>query len=105
MLGDALGYGYRLSSKGVKFLIALVMTVGAIIAIIFGKQLPLQLIVMAQSVTIFIVPVIGIALLTIANDEKIMGPLKNNMYQKIMGIIGLLLVLFLAAYNAKSLFF
>jgi len=104
LLGDALGYGYQLNNKVVKILIATVMVIGAFVAVIFGK-LPLQLIVLAQSVTIFIVPVIGITLFVIANDEKIMGPLKNNMVQKIMGIVGLALVLFLAVYNAKELFF
>lgn len=105
LLGDALGYGYQLSNKAVKLLIALVMVIGAVVAISFGKQLPLHLIVMAQSVTIFIVPLIGIVLYVIGNDEKIMGPLKNNRTQKIMGMVGLLLVVILAIYNAKNLFF
>lgn len=105
LLGDALGYGYQLSNKAVKLLIALVMVIGAVVAISFGKQLPLHLIVMAQSVTIFIVPLIGIVLYVIGNDEKIMGPLKNNRTQKIMGMVGLLLVVLLAIYNAKNLFF
>lgn len=104
LLGDALGYGYQLNNKVVKILIATVMVIGALVAVIFGK-LPLQLIVLAQSVTIFIVPVIGITLFVIANDEKIMGKLKNNLVQKIMGMVGLALVLFLAVYNAKELFF
>lgn len=105
LLGDALGYGYQLSNKAVKLLIALVMVIGAVVAISFGKQLPLHLIVMAQSVTIFIVPLIGIVLYVIGNNEKIMGPLKNNRTQKIMGMVGLLLVVILAIYNAKNLFF
>lgn len=105
LLGDALGFGYKLSNKKVKLLIALVMTIGATIAIIFGKTLPLHVIVMAQSVTIFIVPLIGIAIYTIANDEKIMGHLKNNRVQKIMGLVGLLVVIGLAIYNIKNIFF
>lgn len=105
LLGDALGYGYRLNSKAIKILIALVMIIGAVMAIILGKTLPLKLIVLAQSITIFIVPFIGFALYAIANDEKIMGPLKNNPAQKIMGMLGLALIIFLAVYNAKQLFF
>jgi len=104
LLGDSLGYGYQLSNKIVRMLIALVMVVGAMVAIIFGK-LPLQLIVLAQSVTIFIVPLIGITLYIIANDEKIMGSLKNNRVQIVMGIAGIALVFFLAIYNVKELFF
>ncbi|OQY95250.1 MAG: manganese transporter [Sphingobacteriales bacterium UTBCD1] len=104
LLGDSLGYGYQLNNKVIKGLIALVMIIGASIAIIFGK-LPLNLIVLAQSVTIFIVPIVGIALFTIANDEKVMGSLKNNLIQKIMGTVGLALIIFLAIFNARDLFF
>ncbi|MDB5261034.1 MAG: natural resistance-associated macrophage protein [Adhaeribacter sp.] len=103
LLGDALGYGYQLTSKKVRFLIALVMIFGAAIAIIFGK-LPLELIVFAQSVTIFLVPFIGIALYAVANDAKIMGPLVNSLMVKIMGALGLLILVVLAASNVNELF-
>lgn len=104
LMGDALGYGYRLNNKVVKYLIAVVMGIGASIAIAFGK-LPLKLIVVAQSVTIFIVPFIGIALYAIANDEQIMGSQKNTPLQKIMTGIGLTIIIFLALFNIKNLFF
>lgn len=103
LLGDGLGYGSDLSSKIIRILIALVMIIGAIVALLFGK-LPLELIVMAQSVTIFLVPFIGYAMYAIANDEKIMGEKKNSLFVKITGGIGLLLVVFLAISNAYDLF-
>lgn len=103
LLGDALGFGSDFSSKATRFFIALVMVVGAIIAMVFG-QTPLELIVFAQSVTIFIVPFIGIAMYLIANDKKIMGPAKNSAFVKVSGAIGLLIVLFLAALNFRDLF-
>jgi len=104
LLGDAFGYGYALSNKTVKILIALVMIIGASIAIVFGK-LPLQLIVLAQSITIFIVPFVGIALYLIANDEKIMGPFKNSRYYQFAGAAGLGVIIFLAIMNIKEMFF
>jgi len=103
LLGDALGYGSQLSDKTVRFFIALVMIFGAIIAIVFGK-LPLELIVLAQSVTIFLVPFIGIAMYIIANDEAIMGELKNRPFTKIFGAIGLILTIGLAISNVYDLF-
>lgn len=103
LLGDALGYGSDLSSKFTRALIALVMIVGAAVALIFGK-LPLELIIMAQSVTIFLVPFIGYAIFVIANDEKIMGDKKNSLFVKISGGIGLLLVVALAISNGYNLF-
>lgn len=104
LLGDALGYGSSLHAKPVKILIALVMIIGATIAILFGK-LPLQLIVFAQSITIFLVPFIGIALYAIANDAGIMGAQKNSVVVKVFGGLGLLLIITLALSNVKELFF
>ncbi|MFA4869617.1 MAG: Nramp family divalent metal transporter [Pedobacter sp.] len=103
LLGDALGKGSQLNSKPVKLLIALVMIFGAAIAIKFGK-LPLELIVFAQSVTIFLVPFIGIAMYAISNDRKIMGKEVNTWFTKILAALGLLILLFLALSNIKELF-
>lgn len=102
LLGDALGFGGQLNSKAVRGLIALIMIIGATIAVMFGK-LPLELIVLAQAVTIFVVPVIGIALYLLANDRKIMGDLKNNLFSNIAGAIGLLIMIGLAISNAQML--
>lgn len=98
LLGDALGYGSNLSNKAVKMFIALVMIVGAAVAIQFGK-LPLELIVLAQSVTIFLVPFIGIALYLIGNSEEVMGDKKNNKSSKIFGALGLVVIIVLAISN------
>lgn len=101
LLADSLGKGSNLNAAPVKMLIALVMVTGATIAIVFGK-LPLQLIVFAQSITIFIVPFIGIAMYSIANDEKIMGAHKNSMFMKVAGFIGLTIIIILALINLKD---
>jgi Mn2+/Fe2+ NRAMP family transporter len=103
LLGDSLGYGSKLSSKVVRLLIALVMVCGASISIIFGK-LPLELIIFAQSVTIFLVPIIGIAMFSIANDKKMMGKYVNSSFARIGGAIGLILLSSLAVWNFYELF-
>ena len=95
LLGDALGYGSNLNNKSVKLLIALVMIVGAAVAIKFGK-LPLELIVLAQSITIFLVPFTGIALFLIANDRSVMGNMVNKPLTKVFGVLGLLVIIGLA---------
>lgn len=102
MLGDALGLKGNLNNKYVKMLIAVVMIFGAIISLLFS-HLPLELIVLAQSVTIFLVPFTGIAIYWIANSGDIMGEHKNNMFQKIVGLLGILLVIGLAVINFKVL--
>lgn len=104
LIGDAFGFGAKLDSKAVRLFIAAVMIIGAFIAIKFGR-LPLELIVFAQSVTIFLVPFIGITIYAISNDEKIMGKAKNSMFTRIAGFLGLLMLVFLAVSNVKELFF
>lgn len=104
LLGDALGIGSKLNNVKVKGLIALVMIAGAAIALAFGK-LPLELIIFAQSVTIFLVPLIGFAMYAVANDPAIMGKQVNNLFYKVAGAIGLLLLTGLAVWNFYQLVF
>ena len=104
LLSDALGFGSNFNSIKTKAMIALVMVTGATIAIIFGDA-PLELIVFAQSITIFIVPLIGIAMFLIANDKKYMGDNKIKPFLKISGFIGLLIVVLLAGINFVNIYF
>lgn len=104
LMGDALGFGSSFSSKKIRGLIALVMIVGAIIAILFGN-LPIQLMIFAQSITILVVPFIGIALYLIANDQSIMKHLTNSMQVKVFGAIGLLILIGLAIRNLQTMLF
>lgn len=103
-MSDAFGYGSSFNSKVVRALIALIMIIGAAIAIIFGS-LPIQLMIFAQSITIFVVPFIGIALYLIANDAGIMGTLKNSPRSNIFAGLGLVVLIGLAIKNIQSLFF
>jgi manganese transport protein len=103
LLGDALGFGHQLSSKPIRGLIALVMVCGASISLIFGK-LPLELIIFAQRVTIFLVPFIGLALYAVANDSNLMGQKVNTPFATISGAIGLILLAGLAVWNFNELF-
>ncbi|WP_020528242.1 Nramp family divalent metal transporter [Flexithrix dorotheae] len=103
LFADAFSLGNRLDNKNVKLLIMLVMVVGAVIALSFGK-LPLELIIFAQAITIVLAPMIAVALLLIANDQNIMGEQKNNITQNITCSLGLLLLLFLAGNHIYFLF-
>lgn len=103
MLGDALGFSSSLNSKKVKLLISLVMILGSTVAITFGR-LPLELIVLAQSVTIFLVPFIGIAIFVIASSKSIMGQYANNLFYKIAGMLGLGVIFILMISNVYDMF-
>lgn len=103
LLGDALGFGSSLSNKKVKVLISIVMLLGCIVAVSFGR-LPLELIVLAQSVTIFLVPFIGISILVIANSKKVMGDKANSTFYKIAGFLGLVVIFTLMISNVYDMF-
>jgi len=103
LLGDALGFTSSLSSKKVKGLISVVMILGCLVAVSFGK-LPLELIVLAQSITIFLVPFIGISILVIANNKKVMGVHVNNQFYKIVGFLGLAVIFILMFSNIYDMF-
>ncbi|MEX2512042.1 MAG: Nramp family divalent metal transporter [Cyclobacteriaceae bacterium] len=103
LFADALGLGRDLNTKPVKLLITLIIILGATVALLFGR-LPLELIVFAQGVTIFVVPFIGIGLFVIANNVSLMGNLANGKGTKVIGILGVLVLVLLALGNIKNLF-
>jgi manganese transport protein len=104
LLADSLGYGSSMDSPKAKSFIALIIIIGAAIAILFG-HIPLELIVFAQSITVLIVPLIGIALFAVSNDASIMGKYKNSQAVNIAAIAGMMLVFILAGLNIQQLFF
>lgn len=103
LMSDALGFGSSIDSNKTKILIATVMIIGAIIAVLFGSA-PLELIVFAQSITIFIVPIIGISMFLIANDKKVMKTNKIGLFLKVSGFLGLCIILILAVLNFIDIF-
>lgn len=103
LLADGLGLGHQLSSLKVKISIIAVMVFGSSIALIFNGN-PVNLITFAQGVTIFVVPFIAVAILFIANSKEIMGDLKNKLLSNTLGVIGLLLLIYLAFNNFKNIF-
>lgn len=103
LLGDTFGFGNNLNNKVVKAFIILVMLIGAFVAITFGKA-PLELIVFAQRITIFLVPFIGIIMFLIANDPVIMKDQVNKTTTKIWAALGLIVLITLAFSNLYNLF-
>ncbi len=104
LLSDAFGFGHDLKLKVVRRFIALVMVFGAFIALKYGR-LPIELIILAQGITVTIAPIVGFALCLIANDKSIMGKFKNTIKQNITSALGLALLVFLAIIYIRFLFF
>ena len=103
LLSDGFGYGSQLDSKVVKGFIALVMVIGSIVAVGYEKP-PLELIIFAQSITIFLVPFIGVAMYMLSNKRSLMGEHVNSPFARYAGFAGLLVLVTLAIYNFFELF-
>ncbi len=103
LLSDAIGSDASVGAKSSRWFTAGIIVIGAIVSIVFGAA-PLQLIVAAQSVTIFIVPIIGFTLFFISNDKSLMGSYVNTPWQKLVIGIGLLLIVTMAIFNFKAIF-
>ena len=90
-----------LDSARVKGLITLVIVLGGIVAILFGG-IPVQLIITAQAVTIFVVPLIGAALVALARSRD-RGALRIGLPQFVLAVVGVLFLVVLAVTYAVGL--
>lgn len=103
LLSDALNLGMRLESVKVRAMIMLVILIGAMVAIVFGN-LPIELIVVAQGLTIMVSPLIGLLLLLIAFENSAKKEIELSIGLKVFMILGWLIILFLAMTNGYNLF-
>ena len=103
LISDALNFGMRLESIKVRAMIMLVIAIGATVAIVFGN-LPIELIIIAQSLTIIVSPLIGLLLLLIAFGKSAKKEIELGIGLKALMILGWLILLFLAMANGYNLF-
>lgn len=93
LLADGLGWGNLLDSPRVKALILVVLAFGLTVTLLAGGTSPVQLVILAQALTVVFAPVLGILLLILANNEGLMGDMRNRPWQNVAGILGLLAIL------------
>lgn len=103
LLSDALNIGRKLESQKVRYVIMSVIVIGASVAVAFGN-LPIELIVMAQGLTIIVVPVIGLMLFLVARDMAGKGQLKLGVPMQLLLVLGLILLFVLAGANTYNIF-
>jgi manganese transport protein len=96
MLSDGLGRGASSGSVTAKIVSGSILAFGVVIALIF-QAAPIQLIVIAQALTVFVAPVLAALIIVMANRRSLMGSMRNTWWQNLFGIIGLLAVLALSA--------
>ena len=95
MLSDGLGRGASSSSLTAKLVSAGILVFGIAVTVIFQES-PVQLIVIAQALTVFVAPVLAALIIIMANRVKLMGDMRNTWWQNAAGAIGLLAVLALS---------
>lgn len=104
VFADGLGRANSLNATLVKGLGLAVLAVGILAILVFGGA-PVQLILVANALTLFAFPLIGVSMLYLANNRSRMGELRNKWWHNLIGGVALLLILFSAVQLAIELFF
>ncbi|WFF41718.1 divalent metal cation transporter [Salinicola endophyticus] len=100
LLADALGWSSSLSSPRVKVLVYGVLVWGALVTLL-AKGSPIELIIVAQALTVLVAPFLGIILFLLTRREDVMGDLKNGPWQTLFALLGLVAIL---AISGRLLF-
>jgi Mn2+/Fe2+ NRAMP family transporter len=93
LLSDGLGWGNSLDNRRVKWLILAVLAFGLAVTLIAGGKSPVELLILAQALTVVFAPVLGVLLFVLSNNRHLMGELGNRPWQNILGILGLIAIL------------
>lgn len=105
ILSDAVGKPCKLSDPFPRGLTILVLLIGMGIAIgglVVGHK-PTTLIVFGQALTVLGNPLMAAAILFLANHRGIMGNYRNSIAVNVIGVLGFLVVLFVAANRLVDL--
>jgi manganese transport protein len=92
MLSDGLGRGVKAGSPTARIITGMILAFGLIITLTFQSS-PVALIVIAQSLTVLIAPMLGVLLLIMSNKAAVMGNLRNRWWQNIFAAVGLVTIL------------
>ncbi|GAA2181030.1 Nramp family divalent metal transporter [Brooklawnia cerclae] len=93
LLSDGLGKGNKVSSTSVRIGVLIVLAVGVAVTIATSGKNPVQMIILAQALTVLIAPLLGVLLFILGNNARLMGDLKNTWWQNVLGVIGLVVIL------------
>jgi manganese transport protein len=92
MLSDALGRGAKAGTPAARIVTGMILAFGLIITLSFQSS-PVGLIVIAQSLTVLIAPLLGVLIVIMANKTSIMGDLRNKWWQNLFAAIGLIAII------------
>ncbi|WP_338893248.1 Nramp family divalent metal transporter [Rhodococcus sovatensis] len=95
MLSDALGKGSSPSTPTAKMTAAAILAWGLVITLMFTSS-PIQLIIVAQALTVLIAPLLALLLFIMSNNRQLMGDLRNTMFKNVIGALGFFSILSLS---------
>src|SRR5262249_45421568 len=92
LLADGLGWGTNLETRRVKLLITLILLFVATVTSIASSP-PIQLIIIANAMTIPMAPFLGLLLILLCNSRALMGELRNRWWHNLIALAGWLAIL------------
>ncbi|MET1087015.1 MAG: Nramp family divalent metal transporter [Arthrobacter sp.] len=92
MVSDALGRGAKAGSPMARIFTGVILAFGLIITLSFQSS-PVGMIVIAQSLTVLIAPLLGVLIVIMANKASIMGDLRNKWWHNLFAVIGLVAII------------
>ena len=96
-----LGWGEDMKKGRFKAFWIIVLAFGLIATCTLGAS-PTQIILFAQAANALLLPITGILLLIVANDNKIMQNHKNKMWFNILVVLVIAIFIFIAARNMRA---
>jgi manganese transport protein len=93
LLSDGLGWGNSVARPRVKALILVVLAFGLTVTLVAGGESPVELLILAQALTVVFAPVLGVLLFVLANHKGLMGDLRNRPWQNVLAFLGLIAIL------------
>jgi NRAMP (natural resistance-associated macrophage protein)-like metal ion transporter len=96
MISDALGRGPSADTMTARMGSAFILAFGVVVTLIFAGSSPVELIVLAQALTVLFAPILAALIIVMSNNRALMGPLRNTWWQNLLGVVGMLAVLALS---------
>jgi len=105
LLADGLGMGHTINSRAARVCTSIAMIIGCVVAVLvigWGAGNTTSILV-GQAATLIAAPLSAILLLGLAASKATAGNLRNNIAVNIIGVIGLVIILWLMAGTVMSI--
>jgi manganese transport protein len=104
LLADGIGWGTNVESPRVKLLITAILVFGATVTALATSP-PVQLIIVANALTIPMAPFLGLLLILLCNQRSLMGELRNKWWHNVIAALGWVAILASVYELVMTLFF